>query len=47
MAAGAILPPLFFEQRRDGSIWLSEHGILKNTGIQEHPGNITTVDHAI
>jgi hypothetical protein len=47
MAAGAIPPPLFFEQRRYGSIWLSGHGILKNTGIQEHLENTTSVDHAI
>jgi hypothetical protein len=38
MAAGAIPPPLFFEQRRCGGILASAHGILKNTGIQEHPG---------
>jgi hypothetical protein len=38
MAAGAIPPPLFFEQRRYGSRWLSGHGILKNTGIQNTLG---------
>jgi hypothetical protein len=38
MAAGAIPPPLFFEQRRCGGILAPAHGILKNTGIQEHPG---------
>jgi hypothetical protein len=41
MAAGAILPPLFFEQRRGGSILASPHGTLKN--ILKH----TNVDHAI
>jgi small subunit ribosomal protein S20 len=30
MAAGAIPPPLFFEQRRCGSLFASAHGILKN-----------------
>jgi len=40
MAAGAIPPPLFFEQRRCGGIWAPAHGILKNTGIQEHPWKI-------
>jgi hypothetical protein len=30
MAAGAILPPLFFAQRRFGSILASVHGALKN-----------------
>jgi hypothetical protein len=42
MAAGAIPPPLFFEQCGNGSIWLSEHGILKNA-----LENTTSVDHAI
>jgi hypothetical protein len=45
MAAGAIPPPLFFEQRRYGSIWLSGHGILKNTGFKNtleiQPASIT------
>jgi hypothetical protein len=41
MAAGAILPPLFFEQRRGGSILAPSHGTLKN--ILKH----TNVDHAI
>jgi len=41
MAAGAIPPPLFFEQRRCGSILAPEHGTLKN--ILKH----TSVDHAI
>jgi hypothetical protein len=41
MAAGAIPPPLFFEQRRCGSIFASDHGIPKNTLKQ------TNVDHAI
>jgi hypothetical protein len=31
MAAGAILPPLFFEWRRDVSIFAPENGILRNT----------------
>jgi hypothetical protein len=31
MAAGAIPPPLFFEQRRSESILAPAHGILKNT----------------
>jgi hypothetical protein len=30
MAAGAILPPLFFERRRDVSIFAPENGILRN-----------------
>jgi len=30
MAAGAIPPPLFFEQRGYGSILASGHGIFKN-----------------
>jgi hypothetical protein len=30
MAAGAIPPPLFFEQRRSESVLASAHGILKN-----------------
>src|SRR5258707_4906465 len=33
MAAGAIPPPLFFEQRRCRSILAPAHGILKNTPI--------------
>jgi hypothetical protein len=33
MAAGAIPPPLFFEQRRSESILAPAHGILKNTQI--------------
>jgi hypothetical protein len=41
MAAGAILPPLFFEQRRDGSILAPQHGTLEN--ILKH----SNVDHAI
>ena len=42
MAAGAIPPPLFFEQRRYWSILAPEHGILKNTWkIQP------SVDHSI
>ena len=41
MAAGAILPPLFFEQRRGGGILAPEHGTLKN--ILKY----TNVDHAI
>jgi hypothetical protein len=40
MAAGAIPPPLFFEQRRYGSIWLSGHGILKST-LEIQPASIT------
>jgi hypothetical protein len=31
MAAGAIPPPLFFEQRRCGAILASDHGIPKNS----------------
>jgi hypothetical protein len=38
MAAGAIPPPLFFEQRGYGSILASGHGIFKNGLRQEHPG---------
>jgi hypothetical protein len=41
LAAGAILPPLFFERRRDVSIFAPEHGILRNTRK-----NIS-VDHAV
>jgi len=33
MAAGAIPPPLFFEQRRPESILAPAHGILKNAQI--------------
>jgi len=40
MAAGAIPPPLFFEQRRYGSILAPEHGILKNT-LEIQPALIT------
>jgi hypothetical protein len=36
MAAGAIPPPLFFEQRRCVSLFAPEHGILKNA-LDEHP----------
>ncbi|MGB8401054.1 hypothetical protein [Bradyrhizobium sp.] len=42
MAAGAIPPPLFFEQRRDTGIFAPRHGILKNA-IGKH----TRVDLAI
>jgi hypothetical protein len=42
MAAGAIPPPLFFEQRRCGSILAPAHGILKST-----LENTTSVDHTI
>ncbi|MGC2157580.1 MAG: hypothetical protein WA662_14485 [Pseudolabrys sp.] len=41
MAAGAIPPPLFFEQRRGGSILAPGYGTLKN--ILKY----TNVDHAI
>jgi hypothetical protein len=52
MAAGAIPPPLFFEQRRlwehfGGSILASVHGNLKNGLRQNTLENITSVDHAI
>jgi hypothetical protein len=43
MAAGAIPPPLFFEQRRCGSILASHHGILKN-GLRNTLENTTSVD---
>jgi hypothetical protein len=46
MAAGAIPPPLFFEQRRSGSINASDRGILKN-GLRNTLENTTSVDHAI
>ncbi len=47
MAAGAILPPLFFEPRRCGSILTSDHGILKNTlEFKNTPESTTSVDHA-
>jgi hypothetical protein len=42
MAAGAIPPPLFFEQRRCWSVLAPWHGILKNT-LRNKPN----VDHAI
>jgi hypothetical protein len=42
MAAGAIPPPLFFEQRRSESILAPAHGILKNTFE-----NTTREDHTI
>jgi hypothetical protein len=47
MAAGAIPPPLFFEQRRCGGILAPAHGILKNalentTRLED----TTSVDHA-
>jgi hypothetical protein len=42
MAAGAIPPPLFFEQRCCGGILALAHGILKNA-----LENTTSVDHAI
>jgi len=47
MAAGAIPPPLFFEPRR-----FREHFGFRSWQPQEqltseHPGNITSVDHAI
>ncbi|MFG3596701.1 hypothetical protein [Bradyrhizobium sp. RDI18] len=38
MAAGAIPPPLFFEQRRLREHLASVHGILKNGLRYEHPG---------
>jgi hypothetical protein len=47
MAAGAIPPPLFFEQRRCGSILASGHGIFKNGLRQYTLENATSVDHAI
>jgi len=47
MAAGAIPPPLFFEQRRCGSILASSHGIFKNGLRQNTLENTTSVDHAI
>jgi len=43
MAAGAILPPLFFEQRRSGSILAPAHGILKNT-LEIQPETITPIE---
>jgi hypothetical protein len=39
MAAGAIPPPLFFEQRRCGSILAPAHGILKNSILKNTPTN--------
>jgi small subunit ribosomal protein S20 len=47
MAAGAIPPPLFFEQRRCGGILASGHGIFKNGLRQNTLENTTNVDHAI
>jgi small subunit ribosomal protein S20 len=48
MAAGAIPPPLFFEQRRCVSIFASRHGILKSTlkhasvdRVIERPGRLS------
>jgi hypothetical protein len=40
MAAGAIPPPLFFEQRHCASLFAPEHGILKNT-LENTPTSIT------
>jgi hypothetical protein len=42
MAAGAIPPPLFFEQRRAEAFLAPAHGILKNT-----LENATRDDHSI
>jgi hypothetical protein len=47
LAAGAIPPPLFFEQRRCGSTLASSHGIFKNGLRQNTLENTTSVDHAI
>jgi len=47
MAAGAIPPPLFFEQRRIREHLASVHGILKNGLRQNTLENTTSVDHAI
>jgi hypothetical protein len=45
MAAGAIPPPLFFEQRGYGSILASGHGIFKNGFVRTpwkiQPASIT------
>ena len=45
MAAGAIPPPLFFEQRGYGSILASGHGIFKNglrqNTLKTQPASIT------
>jgi hypothetical protein len=41
MAAGAILPPLFFERRRDMSILALK---MASSGTSE---NHTSVDHAV
>jgi hypothetical protein len=46
MAAGAIPPPLFFEQRRSESILAPAHGTLKNT-FEIQPENTTRDDHTI
>jgi len=40
MAAGAIPPPLFFEQRRSASIFAPENGTLKNA-LKNTPASIT------
>jgi hypothetical protein len=39
MAAGAIPPPLFFEQRRSESMLAPAHGILKNSILKNTPTN--------
>ena len=44
MAAGAIPPPLFFEQRRRGSILASGHGILKKQNTRNIPASITQLN---
>jgi hypothetical protein len=46
MAAGAIPPPLFFEQRRRGSVLAPGHGTFKNALNKERLKQ-TSVDHAI
>jgi hypothetical protein len=47
MAAGAIPPPLFFEQRRLRKHLASVHGTPKNGLRQNTLENTTSVDHAI
>jgi hypothetical protein len=47
MAAGAIPPPLFFEPRRFRKHFGLRPWQPQEQLTSEHPGNITTVDHAI
>jgi hypothetical protein len=43
MAAGAILPPLFFERRRHVSFIRSGNGILRDTRKTRRPKNTVSI----